>query len=239
MQRRLVILAMLALAFACGTAPEDDDAEQVRQITVTGTGVANAEPDVATIIMGVDVSSGDPGQAVQSAADFMNSGLAAARDLGVAGEDLKTYSYSLWIENLYDPITYQPTGERMYHVSQYESVDVRDMAIVGEVLAGVVGAGVNSISSVTYRVEDQTALEAQAREAAIADARSKAEAIAAGLGVQLGGPVIVTEYSGGYTVYDQTAAYNYGAGGYGEFAPPVTPGSFTVSGSVTITFEIL
>lgn len=242
MSARLILAAAAALAIICACsaqpAEEPDDLDSVRQITVTGTGVADAEPDVATIIFGVDVSSGDPGEAVQEAADLMNAGLAAARNMGVAGEDLKTYSYSLWIENVYDPITYQPTGERNYHVSQYESVDVRDMARVGEVLAGVVDAGVNSVSSVTYRVEDQTALQAQAREAAIADARGKAEAIAAGLGVQLGGPIMVSEYSGGYAYYDQTAQYNYGAGAFGDTAPPITPGSFTVTGSVTITFAI-
>jgi uncharacterized protein YggE len=241
MSARLLVAAsaVVALLCACGTQPAPlPDITSSRQITVTGTGVADAEPDVATIIFGVDVTSSEPDTAVSQAADLMNSGLAVARDMGVAGEDFKTYSYSLWIENLYDPITYQTTGERVYHVSQYESVDVRDMTKVGDVLAGVVSAGINSVSSVSYGVEDQAALQSQAREAAIVDARQKAEAIAAGLGVQLGGPLSVSEFNAGYTYYDQTAQYNYGAGGYGESAPPITPGSFTVSTSVTVTLAI-
>lgn len=233
--------AIVALSCACNTrsATAGQDISSVRQITVTGTGLADAEPDVATIVFGVDVKSSDPGQAVQDAADLMNAGLAAAMDLGVAEEDIKTYSYSLWTENVYDPVTYQPTGEQLYHVTQLERVDIHDMSLVGEVLAAVVDAGVNSVSSVTYRVDDQTVLQAQAREAAIANARSKAEAIAAGLGVQLGEPLTASEYGGGVPTYDQIVRFAYGAGGGGgESSPPMAPGSFSVTCDVTISYTI-
>ncbi len=230
----LLVCALFLCSCDSGVGAPGD--QPLRQITVTGTGTASSEPDVATIVFGVDVTSADPAEAVSSAASLMNSGLLAARDLGVAGEDIKTFSYSLWIENVYDPVSYQPTGERIYHVSQYESVDVRDVSKVGEVLAGVVGAGVNSVSSVSFGVEDQSALLTEARAAALADASQKAAAIAEGLGVRIGGPVSVSEYTGSTGLID-TAQMNYRAG-YGESAPPVTPGSFTVNSSVTVSFEI-
>jgi len=230
-----LVLAALLLS-ACGQEPPDI----VRQISVTGNGSAEADPDVATIVFGVDVSSEDPGEAVAEATEMMNSAVEAAGTAGVAAEDISTQSYSLWIENVYDPQTYQYTGEKLYHVSHYETADVRDLATVGEVLASLVDAGVNSISSVTFRVDDQSALFAQAREAAMADAMSRAEAIAEGLGVSLGEPTYVSEYDGGYTAYDQLGRMACGEtlGTDMSSAPYFSPGSFSTQASVTVTFEI-
>lgn len=234
----LITLVLASVLFsACGQEPPDI----VRQISVTGNGTAEADPDVATIVFGVDVSSEDPGEAVAEATAMMNSAIEAAGTAGIAEEDVSTQSYSLWIENVYDPLTYQYTGEKLYHVSHYETADVRDLATVGDVLAALVDAGVNSISSVTFRVEDQSALFAQAREAAMADAMGRAEAIAEGLGVSLGEPTYVSEYGGGYTGFDQlgrSAGITTASADMLESGPYFSPGSFSTTASVTVTFEI-
>lgn len=231
-----VLTASLLLS-ACGQEPP----EIVRQISVTGNGTAEADPDVAPIIFGVDVSSDDPGEAVAAATTMMNSAVEAAGTAGVSAEDISTQSYSLWIENVYDPVTYQYTGEKLYHVSHYETAEVRDLATVGDVLAALVDAGVNSISSVTFRVEDQSALFAQAREAAMADALNRAEAIAEGLGVSLGEPTYVSEYGGGYTEFDhlgRAGDITTASAGMVESGPYFSPGSFSTTASVTVTFEM-
>lgn len=233
---------VLACLSACGSedgqapAPEPD-VRGLRQITVTGTGVAAAEPDLATIVFGVDVTANDPALAVADAGARMNAAMAAAREQGVAGEDLRTTSYNLWSEEVYDPRTYRPTGQLRYRVSHFTSADVRDVTQVGAVLAAIVGAGVNSVSGVSYGVADRQALQASAASEAVADARARADSIAAGLGVTVGRPLVVGEYT--YSSPDMTAAWgNYGFGAGEYAAPPVSPGSFTVTSSVTVTFEI-
>lgn len=234
----LMLAALSLLICACGS-PEPQTGT-FRQISVTGTGIAKADPDIATIVLGVDVTSEDPAEAVSEAATMINSALSAAQAIGVAEEDISTESYSLWIESVYDPITYQYTGEKIYHVSQYESIVVRDLSTVGNVLSGLVGAGVNTVSSVSFGIEDQATLLDQARAAALADAVERAESMAVGLGVDLGDPVYVSEYSGGYTMYDETLSRNAGITGGADYltAPSVSPGSFSVSASMTVTFEI-
>ncbi len=229
------VCACTFLICGCGQEPP----AVVRQISVTGTGLAKADPDIATIVFGVDISSEDPAEAVSDAAALVNSAEAAVFEAGVAEDDISTQSYSLWIENVYDPITYQYTGERVFHVSHYETLEVRDLETVGDLLATLVESGINTISSVTFHVEDQTALYDQARQAALADAVRRAEAIAEGLGATLGEPVYVSEYGGGYTEFDQTTLV---AGSTGlnrmENAPVFSPGSFSASASMTVTFEI-
>jgi hypothetical protein len=228
------VFACMLLVCACGSEPP----AMVRQITVTGSGIAQADPDIATVVLGVDVTSEDPAEAVTEAATLINSTVEAAQEMGVAEEDMSTQSYSLWIEDVYDPVTYQYTGEKIYHVSQYESIVVRDLASVGDVLAGLVGAGANTISSVSFGIEDQATLLEQARVAALGDAVDRAESLAAGLGVDVGEPVYVSEYSSGYAVYDQMAACGETVSGDLFRGPSITPGSFSISASVTVTFEI-
>lgn len=231
---------LLAGLSACGgdagqpAAPEQD-VRGLRQITVSGTGVAAAEPDLATIVFGVDVTANDPALAVAEAGARMNAAMAAAQEQGVAEADLRTTSYNLWSEDVYDPRTYQPTGQVRYHVSHFVGADVRDVSKVGAVLAAIVGAGVNSVSGVSYGVADRQALQASAASAAVQNARANAESIAAGLGVTVGRPLVVGEYT--YASPCTGATWEgYGAGEYG--APPVGPGAFQVTSSVTVTFEI-
>ena len=65
------------------------------------------------------------------------------------------------------------------------SVKVTDISKAGTLLAGVGTRGVSDVSGLTFTVADQNALEAQARDKAIADAQSKAKDLAGALGVSL------------------------------------------------------
>lgn len=98
-------------------------------------------------------------------------------------------------------------------------------------------AGANAISGVNFAVEDPRALGNEAREKAIQDARDRAQAMAAILGVELGKPVLMTELSGGVPV---ARLYGDGVGGGGveDVAPAITPGTFSVSVSVQVVYEI-
>ncbi|MBN1434645.1 SIMPL domain-containing protein, partial [Candidatus Fermentibacterales bacterium] len=118
--------------------------------------------------------------------------------------------------------------------------DVREMGEVGDVLAALVEAGANSVSSVYFTVDDPTALYDSAYADAVDDARDRAELLAESLGVTLGEAQSVSEWGSYYPYADATSALcNYGGGltGYGE-APPVTPGSFTATASVQVSFSI-
>jgi len=203
-------------------------------LVVVGTGTASAEPEVAYITFGVDLSDSDAARAVDDAAGRINRAIAAAQGLGIAAEDIRTTGYSLWVESIYDPQTGTPTGEIKYHVSHYIRVTLRDLTRVGDLLAAVVGAGANTISEVSFGVEDTDALVAQARQEALADARARAEAMAQALDISLGSPVLVMETSGGYTPMDGMG----GGGGMAVGAPVVSPGTFSVSVSVQVVYDI-
>lgn len=254
---RLAVLALLAAALAaCGQAGTAStlaggEASAIRGagvvsasgqftegVVVLGTGTASAEPEIAQVTFGVELRGDDPAAIVDQAAEKMDRAIAAARELGIAEEDIQTSGYNLWVENIYDPNTGMPTGEVVYHVSHYTQATLRDLERVGDLLAAVVAAGANSISGVTFTVENPDALVRQARQQALENARSQAEQMAQGLGISLGKPVLVMETSGGYIPVEMSRAVGGGGMEVAVSAPSISPGSFSVSVSVQVVYEI-
>ncbi len=204
-------------------------------LVVVGTGTAEADPDVAYLTLGVDLRGDDPAAVVEDAAGRMERLLAGIQGAGVAEEEIRTVDYSLWVEQVYDPDTGRPTGKITYHVVHTVRVTVRDLARTGEVLSAAVAAGANQIQDVRFSVEDTAALNEQARKLAIQDAVAKAEQMAGELGIKLGRVISVSE-SGGATPIPL-----YADAALRESAPAAVPlptGSFSVSVSVVIVYEL-
>jgi uncharacterized protein YggE len=157
------------------------------------------------------------------------------KEMGVADADIKTVGYNLWVETVTDPKTGAPTGEVVYHLSHSIQVTLRDLERVGKLLAAVIGAGANTISGVNFTVEDPGALVEEARQEALQDARSKADRMAETLGAVLGQPVLVEEIGSGYATPVERAS---GVAAPDVAAPPISPGSFSVSVSVQVVYRL-
>lgn len=235
--RRMTLMILGALLLAAAAVPAQEYYEYPAVISITGTGTASAEPDVASIIFGIDITRDSADQAVDEAGRLADAAMAAARAKGVAGADMQTTGYNLWVEEVWDDYNYEYTGEMQYHVTHWIKADIRDIDSVGDVLAAVVDAGANSISSVSFRVEDTGSLYELARVRAAEDARDKAEQLAATFGVELGALTSISEWANNYYPMD-SSYYNYG-GGYGEYyAPPVSPGAYTISVEVSASWKL-
>lgn len=125
-----------------------------------------------------------------------------------------------------------------YDVSQTVEVKVRDTAKAGEVLAALGSEGVQNISGPEFTVDDEDKVKAEAREKAIAEARTKAKKLASELGVRLGH---VVSYSEGGN-YPQPM---YAMGGKAlsmdarvESVPTLPTGENKTSVTVMVTYEI-
>lgn len=237
----LALLATLLLATGCtgaGVSGSAGSGVLTNTISVTGTGTALGAPDVAYVDLGVDMVSGNVGQAVSESNRTMNKVIDAIVQAGIAKEDIQTIGFSVYPEDRTDPQTGQPTGERVYHAQNLVHITVRDIAAddtkVGKVIDAGLAAGANSVQSVSFGVLDTSALEAEARTKAIADAKNRAQQLAEGLGVTLGKPTIISESMGGIPMWE-TAAF---AGGKGGGGTPISAGQLTVSLQVNVTFTI-
>jgi uncharacterized protein YggE len=123
----------------------------------------------------------------------------------------------------------------VYFVDNSVFVTLRDLTKIGDVLGAAIDAGANSISGISFDVEDKEAAISQARKDAVADAKQIAKELAEAAGVTLD-QIQSISYSGGYP----TPVFE-GKGG-GSFTAnaevPISPGQLTLTADVYIVYEI-
>ena len=196
-------------------------------VTTTGQGAVTAAPDVAVVELGAEASA--PG--VQDALDRANAGLVAARDAlvaaGVAAADVRTSQTSTWTEQRED-------GPRTTARLTLRAT-VRDVAACGEIVRAALDAAgpVARLDSTSLAVGDPGPLAVAARDAAFADARSRADQYARLAGRSLGPVVEVREDSGGPGPVPRMMAAKAASD-----ALVVEPGTQEVHASVTVRWEL-
>jgi hypothetical protein len=233
----LVIAALaLTVVFATAGAASGDDAlpASLRTLTVNGDGAASAAPDIADIELGVQTIDEDPTVAIVDNTTAMANVIETLVDLDIDEDDIRTLTFNMWVEQVYGPDG--PTGEFLYHVVNQIMVRVRDLDTTGDVLGAALAGGANNVGGITFGVEDTQALEVAARDAAVDDAKAKAEQLAERLGVNVGNVRHVIETSGDFPQEPRLErAMAFDSGGA---SVPVSAGDFTVRVSVSIVFDI-
>ena len=231
----LVSALVLALVLtACG--PSTSTA--ARTLTVTGNGTIYLTPDTAYIYIGVHTDDADLATAVSKNNTQAQALVDALKKAGVTGADIQTSNFSVYTNpnGGIDKMTGQAiTNSTYYSVDNTVYVTARDLTHLGSLLNAAVGAGANSINSITFDVADKTAAQAQARQKAMDNAASLAGELAQTAKVSLG-TIQTISYS------DNTYSAYYGMGGGGASTPnasvPIQPGQTQVSVSVSVTYAI-
>jgi uncharacterized protein YggE len=219
----------IARAATDGTTPE-------HTIAVSGEGKVTVVPDMATVSLGVNVERDTAKAARQAAADQMTKIVAALKALGIADEDIATANVSL--NPVYNyPVNAQPTIHS-YQLQNTVTVTVRDINQVSDVVDNAVQAGATQVNGVSFDVKDRAASEAKAREAAVKDARAKADSIANGLGVSIQGVASVAEQVQTPVWYGPQFAAGAAAAPDKSAQTPVLPGSTDVTITVQVSFLI-
>ncbi|MBZ0301422.1 MAG: SIMPL domain-containing protein [Anaerolineae bacterium] len=202
-------------------------------LTVEGYGQAFGAPDIALVQLGVQTSSSDVLEAYNTANDAVQNVIAALTDAGIDLKDIQTTGLYLYQDTPYNPQTGEPSTAPIYRVTNSLNVTVRDVAQVGDVINTGVQAGANNINGLTFNIADPAALEEQAREVAVADARARAEQLAGLMGVQLGEATIIVETPNAQPpmLYDRAQSAMGGGAAVQE-------GQLQVSVLVRVTFNI-
>jgi len=225
-------------------------------ISVTGEGQIYATPDIATFTYSVTATKATVADAQAAATpvsnaitDYLKSQGVSANDIQTSGYDIEPqYEYqnavcpqgtSASVSNSASPI-YCPPGKQTltgYQVSQTTTVKVRDLTKAGDLLAGVGTKGATNVSGLQFTFDDPNKPQDDARNKAIADAKSKADTLAKQLGVDLVRVTSFQESSGGYP--RPIEAYATAAGSSAKApSPEISPGQNQVTDDVTITYEI-
>ncbi len=234
----VLVLAGLILVACNGTttAVPSYGSGSASGLTVTGHAQVALPPDVAYVTIGVHTEATDVSQAVSDNANQVAAVMAALSQAGIAPADMQTSNFSVYTMDNYDPMTGLTNGKK-YSVDNTVNVTARDLNALGGLLDSAISAGANSIWGVTFDLENKDAPQAQARDMAVQDAISEAQALATASGVSLGNIINVSYTDTGYNNYYPN--YGMGGGGGGEAATTsIVPGQITVSADVIITYAI-
>ncbi len=232
-----VVSATIGLAVALGAVGRPDAARTQdvsgtaaeHGVTVAGQGSVKAAPDEAGVSFGVSTDGSTASGALRANAAEMTQVIAALKSAGIASAHIQTQSISI------SPRTSDDGGEIVgYTASNRVSVTIRDLDRVGGVIDAAVAAGANDLSGPSLTRSDADDLYAKALKAAIANARAKAETIAAAAGVELGKVTEVVE--GGSA--PPPVALDARTAGQAVPPTPIEPGTALVEASVTVTFSI-
>ena len=194
---RKIIASLSALALALGlvaySALPANAADNSKHITVTGVGTSTVTPDAVRFFASVSVVAKSNKEALASASKSATAVRGALRDNGIATKDIKTSSLTVYPEYNYT----QDRGQELlgYRATQSFTVVIRKADNAGVVIDAAVSAGGDllQVNGIAPFLLNGAAATEQAREAAVADARARANSYAKYLGASLGRVISLTE----------------------------------------------
>jgi uncharacterized protein YggE len=257
----LAFLVIVSLFFAVKVMSEFRNYKNAdrgfNSITLSGHGEVLAVPDIANVTFTIHKEAKTVKEAQDAVALVEKSALDSLKTNKVDDKDIKTLSASFNPKYEYQqklcpqtvssdgvmtsPSYYCGGGKQVltgYEAYESVSVKVRDVDTVGKIMQDLGGLGVTDLSGPNFAIDDEDALQAEARQKAIDDAKVKAKALAKDLGVSLGEIMSFSE-DGAYPMPMYAGRDSMMFESVKVSAPAQLPkGENTITSDVSITYEI-
>ena len=195
-------------------------------ITVVGTGSANVTPDRASFSFGTVSQAATANAALTASSQSVARVVAALKKAGVAQADIQTSDVSL------SPRMNDNNNEIVgYTASNTVTATIKKLGDAGDVVDAAVAAGANQVYGPNLLASDQDAVYRTALKAAVAEARTKAETLAAASSSTLGKITAIVE-GGGSTPMPMAV------GAAKDSSVSIEPGTQKIEATVSVTFAI-
>ena len=224
---------LLPLALAAQTNPRALD---LPVIVTSGEGEVKRAPDRAWVEIRAESRSKDPKEAQRLNADAMAAVMAKLKGMALGEQAIRTLSYDLQPE--FDYANGRQTL-RGYLARNAIEVRVDDIVRVGDVLGAAVGSGATSVGGLRFDLKDRQGAEREALRLAVQDARSRAEALAAGAEVKIDRIIRIEEARSPIGPPRPMPMMREMAAMAGDAAPPITPGTVEIRAQVTLTAAVV
>jgi uncharacterized protein len=228
----VVVLAASAAGrpavFITSPAASSTTASLQAGVITSGDATVSKKPDVAYLSVGVESQQSTASAAQSDLANKAAKLIARAKGLGVADKDLNTSGYS--IGPYYPPNAQTISG---YRASEQLQLKWHTVDTAGKAVDALVQEGGATNVGVSFGLADPKAAQAEARTLAIADARSRAQAMANAAGVKLGQVIRVSDLT--FSGYPSTGSDSRAAAPAGTQLPV---GELTVTITVEVDFAI-
>lgn len=228
-------LVMLTLFLLVTTEQVKNTAATTNTISFSGEGKVVAKPDIAKIQLSIVTQALTSKVAQDDNSKKSKAITGYLKKENIEDRDIKTTSYNIYPQYKYPQFGSQPQIIG-YQVNQSLEIKIRNLDNVSNILDGVVTAGANQISGLSFEIDNPDALKAEARAKAIADAKKKASELQSQVGISLGKIVNFSENTGGYPVPIMYGAKSLDSGLGG--GPSVPAGENEITVNVTLTYQI-
>ena len=261
--KRLLALALAATAIPLAPAAAQTTASIAplgptsTLLSLNAEGRSTRTPDLAMFSSGVVTNGRTAADAMADNARQMERVVAALKRSGIADKDIQTSAITLQPRysnpdrdaQLLARQTGQPYVQPVdqtpriigYEARNTVSVRVRNLAKMGGVIDTLIAAGANEVNGPSFTLEEQKEALDEARLAAIASGRERAELYARAAGLRVARIVSISE-SGGY--YPVQEIFVTARGAMAPPAPPppptpVSPGELALGVNLAMQFELV
>jgi uncharacterized protein YggE len=239
MSRGCLAIGVVSFCFVSSALAEEPKLSP-RHVSVTGTTIARAQPDIVVWNVSVTRNNRELAKALSECDVTVKQVLALRNDLKLKPEEVQTGFLS--INKIYDRDNHgNQTSFRHFSVTRSITLRQRDTTKFDEILAKLSEA---TDVEVSYHLEssDYHALRAETRLKAVKAARDKAQAMAELLGAKLGRALSIEEPKetwGGAHSFASNAAYIAPRQAEPDAAPgSFAPGAIEIRVSIDVIFEI-
>ena len=213
-------------------------------LDVSAEATVKREPDMAYITAGVREEAKTAQEAMSSQANSMTGVFEALAAAGIEKKDMQTSSLSL--QPVYDYVeTDDGSGRRRgeqvlrgYVASNQLTVKVHDLDNLGETLDSLVTAGGNTVSGISFALDDSRKAEDEARRQAVTDAMARADLYAEAAGLRVSRIVSISE-NGGYSPQPAQMARMMANDMAESMSTPIAGGEVGYTARVQVTFELV
>lgn len=240
MQKHFTLTSLVISAMLATTALAIADDNKAGTISVTGVGIINAAPDMATINLTVLREAETAKSALSDNNSAMNDILDAMGEFGIEDKDLQTSNFSIHPRYIYPNNNNQIKSPKIvaYQVSNSLAIRIRDLARVGEILDKSVTLGVNEGGNISFGNSDPKPLQMQARAEAMKSAIEKATVLTQAAGVEIGSIRQISEQSFNPSPQPMLRGQVAKMAMAESDAVPIASGENTYRITVNVTFEL-
>lgn len=207
-------------------------------VNVAGQSTIKVMPDIVTVYFSVETRGATSKEAADKNTNITDALTNALLSLGFNRSEIQTMSYSVYPE--YD---WNSGSQRFKDYLASQSIKVEIPANNSGKIGTVVDAGITAGAGISYinfelSQANQNSYKAEAIKLAAQDATTKAQAVAQGLGKNLGSLVSVSVDNYNYMPWIAYNAAGASTADIQKAAPTIQPSTQEISASVTAVFKI-
>jgi len=226
-----------ALLLACTAAHADQD-DHPRTVGVSGQGEVRAEPDRATVTLGVESRKPKLEDARAAVAKTVDAVLKLTRDLKIDPKQVRSTRINVQPEYNWGANNANERTLIGYYVARQVEVELHDLEKLGQLLEKSTDLGVNQMGDPRLDSSKRQDLSREALAKAVADARQNAEVIAKAAGAKLGNARTInanTEFSQAPVPMVRAMAMEAKAAG----GAPYQSGEMTFNATVNVQYDLI